>query len=105
GPVAVAYVRKPGMMNLGAYLGQWFGFCLLASFLVAVLAGQTMAAGADHHRVFHVTALAAFMAYGLAPLPNAIWWGQPWPMTFKHMIDGLIYGIVTGIAFCWLWPA
>jgi hypothetical protein len=25
--------------------------------------------------------------------------------TIKHMIDGLIYAILTGLAFCWLWPA
>jgi hypothetical protein len=105
GPVGVVYLRQPGMMNLGAYLGSWFAFCLLTSFLCAVLAAHTIPAGADHQHVLHVIAFVAAMAYGLAPIPNAIWWGQPWPATIKHVIDGVIYGGVTGLAFCWLWPA
>jgi len=70
-----------------------------------LLAVHVLAAGADHHRVFHVIALAAFLGYAMGNLPNAIWWGHPWVSTIKHMIDGLIYAILTGLAFCWLWPA
>jgi len=105
GPVGIIFLRQPGMMNMGSFLGQWFAFCLLVSFLCALLAVHVLAAGADHRRVFHVIALAAFLGYAMGNLPNAIWWGHPWVSTIKHMIDGLIYAILTGLAFCWLWPA
>jgi hypothetical protein len=105
GPVGVIFLRQPGAMNMGTFLGQWFVFCLLVSFLCALLSAHTVPPGADHKHVFHVIALAAFMGYGLGSIPNAIWWGHPWMSTIKHLIDGLIYGIVTGLTFCWLWPA
>ena len=47
---------------------------------------------------------AAFLAYGLAQLSNGIWKGQPWGMTLKEVFDGLIYGLLTGATFAYLWP-
>jgi hypothetical protein len=105
GPIGVVFLRQPGLMNMGSFLGQWFVFCLVVSFLCALLAVHVMAPGADHRHVFHVIALAAFLGYGMGSVPNAIWWGHPWVSTIKHLVDGLIYAIVTGLAFCWLWPA
>jgi hypothetical protein len=29
---------------------------------------------------------------------------QPWSMTFKEVIDGLVYGLLTAGTFGWLWP-
>jgi len=105
GPNAVVYMRKAGMVNLGVYLGQWFAFCLFVAFLCALLAVHVFGVGADHRRVFHVVSLAALMGHGLGSLPNAIWWGQPWRVAIKYAVDGLIYAIVTGLTFAWLWPA
>ena len=48
--------------------------------------------------------MAAFLAYGLGTLSNGIWKGQPWSMTIKEAIDGLIYGLLTAGTFGWLWP-
>jgi hypothetical protein len=33
GPVGVIFLRQPGVMNMGTFLGQWFVFCLVISFL------------------------------------------------------------------------
>ena len=104
GPVGIVYLRSPGQPNMGVYLGQWFGFCLVVSFLCALLAVHVIAPAADHRLVFHVIGLAAFMGHALGPIPSAIWWGQPWGGAIKHVIDGLIYAIVTGLTFAWLWP-
>jgi len=30
------------------------------------------------------------MAYGLGHLTNGMWKGQPWSMTVKEVIDGLV---------------
>src|SRR5215475_13384043 len=104
GPIGVIFLRRPGVMNMGAFLGQWFGFCLLVSFLCALLAVHVFGVGPDPHRVFHVVGLAAIMAYALGVVPDAIWWGHPWRSAFKHIIDGVIYGLVTAATFTWLWP-
>lgn len=29
---------------------------------------------------------------------------QSWPATARSVFDGLVYGLVTGGAFGWLWP-
>ena len=105
GPVGLVYLRNAGPPNMGPFLGQWFAFCLVVAFLCALLAVHVIARGADHRLVFHVIALAAFLGHALGPIPNAIWWGQPWRSAIKHVIDGLIYAIVTGLTFSWLWPA
>src|SRR4051812_29878865 len=105
GPIAVMYLRKPGMMNMGVFLGQWFVFCLLVSFFCALLAVHAVAPIAPHAQVFHVIALAALLGYAFGVIPDAIWWGHPWRSAIKHIIDGLIYAVITGLTFAWLWPA
>jgi len=105
GPVGVIFLRQPGAMNMGAFLGQWFAFCLLVSVFCAHLCGSVLAGGTPYMRVFCVAGMAAFMAYALGSVPNAIWWGHPWKSQIKHAIDGLIYALLTAGTFGWLWPA
>ena len=42
--------------------------------------------------------------YSLGLVQNAIWRGETWGVTFKHILDGLIYGLLTAGTFGWLWP-
>lgn len=105
GPVGVIFLRAPGAMNMGAFLGQWFAFCLFVSFFCALVAVHVLPRGAAHEHVFHFFALIAVMAYSFGVVPDAIWWGHPWKSALKHIIDGVIYAIVTALTFAWLWPA
>ena len=50
------------------------------------------------------------MSWGPSPgaagaFPESIWKGQKWSITLKFVVDGVVYGIVTGVTFGWLWPA
>jgi hypothetical protein len=105
GPNALVLVRPGGNMNMGAYLGAWFLFCVLVSLFCALLVMHLLPAGAPHGQVFHVIGLAALMGYAFGSIPNAIWWAHPWGSAIKHFIDGLIYALVTAATFAWLWPA
>jgi hypothetical protein len=89
---------------MGKYLGQWFAFCLVISVFVAYLTGRTVSAGTEYLSVFRVAGTAAFLAYGMADPVDSIWKGQPWGVTVKHMIDGLVYALLTAGTFGWLWP-
>jgi hypothetical protein len=104
GPVGLAFLRKPGMPSMGPLLGQWFTYLLVVSFFVAYIAAHTVAAGAPYPFVFRVVGAIAFLAYAGARAQSAIWQGEPWVVTFKDIIDGLIYGCVTAGTFGWLWP-
>jgi hypothetical protein len=105
GPVGVIFLRQPGMMNMGVFLGQWFAFCVIVSLFAAFLGIHTMGAGTPYKHVFGVVGISTFMAYALGSVPNAIWWGHPWKSQIKHMIDGAIYAGLTAGTFGWLWPA
>ena len=105
GPLAMVALKPGAPMSMGKPLLQWFLFCLAISFLCALLAAHTIAAGAPGAHVFHVFALAAFLGHATGPIPDAIWWSHSWRSSFKYVIDGLIYAVIVGATFMWLWPA
>jgi hypothetical protein len=103
GPVAVLTVmRDPSM---GVSLAQWFVYCVVVSVFAAYIAGRAVGPGAEYLEVFRFSGAAAFGAYGLALWQNSIWYKIAWSTTLKSNIDSLIYGLLTGGAFGWLWPA
>jgi hypothetical protein len=104
GPVGMLTVFPSGPPAMPKFLGMWFVYCLIIAFFVAYLTGHTVAPGARYLAVFRVAGTAAFLAYGVGHLVNSIWAGQPWSVTIKHVIDGLVYGLLTAGTFGWLWP-
>jgi hypothetical protein len=104
GPVAMITVRPPGMPAMGGLLLQWFAFNLLLAVAIAVLVLYTYGRQGDPAAIGHLAGVVAFLAYGAGSIPNAIWMGKPWPTVIKDLLDALIYGAVTGVAFWQLWP-
>ena len=104
GPVGHMTIFPSGQINMGKYLRQWFVYCLIVAFFAAYLASRTLMPGTHYLQVFRVVGTAAFMAFGIGTLANGIWKGQPWGMTIKETVDGLIYGLLTAGTFGWLWP-
>ena len=103
GPVAVLTVmREPSM---GVSLAQWFVYCLVISVFAAYIAGRALGPGAEYLSVFRFAGASAFAAYGLALWQNSIWYKIAWSTTLKSNVDSLIYGLLTGGVFGWLWPA
>ncbi len=105
GPIAFVTVSPNGAPKMGITLGTWFVYCLWISVFVAYLAGRHLDAGADYMAVFRMASTVGFLGYGASEPIAAIWKAQPWSMTLKHVVDGLIYALVTGGIFGWLWPA
>lgn len=103
GPVATMTVFPNGTPVIAKFMGMWFGYLVIISFFVAYLTGRTVMAGAPYPAVFRVAGTAAFLTYGLGPLANGIWKGQPWGVVIKEAIDGLVYALLTGGTFGWLW--
>lgn len=104
GPVGTVTLRQPGEIKMGAFLGLWFAFCLVVSVFAAYLSGRTLAPGTHYLMVFRVAGTTAFMAYGIGNLANGIWKGQPWSVVIKEVVDGLVFALLTGGTFGWLWP-
>ncbi|HXZ42041.1 MAG TPA: hypothetical protein VEG68_14955 [Terriglobales bacterium] len=104
GPVGLLTVLPSGPPAIGKNMVQWFVYCLVVGVFVAYLTGRTLHPGTHYLAVFRVAGTTAFLGYALALIQDSIWKGQTWGITFKHLFDGLIYGLLTAGTFGWLWP-
>lgn len=104
GPSGLLTVFPPGGWNLGKSLGQWFGYCLVVSILVAYLCHHVLAPGTAFLTVFRVVGTAAFLGHAVGALQEPIWRGQRWGVCAKFLVDGLVYALVVAGTFGWLWP-
>jgi hypothetical protein len=104
GPVAMMTVRRSGPPSMGSSLVQWFVYCLVVGVFAAYIGGRALGVGADYLAVFRFAGCTAFIGYALALWQNTIWFSRSWTTTLKSTADGLIYGLLTGGVFGWLWP-
>ena len=105
GPTALMYVRNPARFSFVKTLGIYFLYCLVSSVFVAYITGQVLPAGTPYLRVFQIAGTAGTMFWTFGNnISDAIWYGKPWRIAFKYVIDGLIYGLLMGGVFGWLWP-
>lgn len=104
GPMGSLVVWPPGPPQMGKSLPLWFVLLLVISYLVAYLASRTLAPGAEYLTVFRLTSTVAFLAYSGALPVQAIFYGHSWGSTVRSVLDGLLYGLLTGGVFGWLWP-
>jgi len=103
GPVAFMHIFPPGI-GMGKSLVLWFVYSIVVSIFAAYIGSHTISPDADYLTVHRIVGCAAFMGYGLALFQEAIWGSTSWPATWKSVFDALVYGLVTGGTFGWLWP-
>ena len=104
GPVAFLTVRDGWNFNMGSTLAQWFVFSLVVSLFAGYIAGVAFGPGTEYLRIMQVAGCVAFVGYSMAQLHESIWWGRRWSWTIRNVLDGLLYGLLTGGTFGWLWP-
>lgn len=78
---------------------------LVISLFVGYITSLARPAGAEFLEVFRVAGAAAVAAYCLGWMPNAIWFGKPGRFWLTDLVDEVVYAVVTGLVFAWLWPA
>jgi len=104
GPVGNMSIQPSGDINMGKLMGQWFVYSLVIAVIVAYVTGRTRAQGAPYLEVFRVSATVTFCCYVVAHWQNWIWWGRSTRFTVTNSLDGIIYALITGATFGWLWP-
>jgi hypothetical protein len=97
------HIRQPGI-GMGKPLFQWFIYCIVVGIFAAYIGAHTLNPGAEYLTVHRVVGCTAFMGYGLALFQEAIWGARSWGSTWRSVFDALIFGLVTGGTFGWLWP-
>lgn len=105
GPRIVMTVMPNGSGSMAKSLVMWFVYTVVVGLFAAYVAGRALPIGAAYLDVFRFTGAAAFAAYALSLPQQSIWWSKKWSSTIKSMIDGLLYALVTGGVFGWLWPS
>lgn len=105
GPVGFMTVIPSGAPGMGKNLVQWFVYSIVIGVFVAYLAKLGLKPGDVYMPVFRLTGTAAILGYAIGALPDSIWKGQKWSITLKFVFDGVVYGLVTGGTFGWLWPS
>jgi hypothetical protein len=104
GPVVMMTVRPSGKFTMTPSLVQWFIYSIVVSLFAGYIAGVALGPGADYLKVFQVAGCVAFVGYGMGLPQASIWGGKNWGTTIRGMADGLLYGLLTGGTFGWLWP-
>jgi hypothetical protein len=105
GPVMIMTVLPNGCPSMANNLAQWFLYIVGVSTLAAYVTGHLLPPGTEYLTVFRFACTAAFIGYAVALWQMSIWYKRAWSLTLKATLDGVIYGLLTGGAFGWLWPA
>jgi hypothetical protein len=104
GPVALVTLLRSGPPNMMKQLGLWLLFCVLVSFVTSYVARHTLSAASEGLLILRITGTVAFVGYGFGSFVDSIWHGMPWSNALRALVDSLIYGLLTGAIFYWLWP-
>lgn len=104
GPVAFLTVRKNGPPAMGPTFAMWFAFTVVVAACAGWLAMSAFAGKANASAAGQMVGFISFLAYGGGSVPLGIWMGKPWSSVAKDLLDALIYGVISGVVFMWLWP-
>ena len=104
GPVGLMWIKPNGFPALGKMLGTWIAYCIGIAFLTAYVATIVLPKGAPAMTVLRALSAVAFLGFAGAKPADTIWKGKPRSCLAKDMVDGLVYALVTGAVFAWLWP-
>lgn len=104
GPVGYLTMLPNGQFKMGGTLLAWFGYCLIIGLFTAYLCTQALAAGDDYKEVMRMAGTCGILGFGFWHVPVSIWKGVDWSVTARFVVDGIIYGLVVGGTFGWLWP-
>jgi hypothetical protein len=104
GPVLIMTLYKGMMENMGVLMGKWFVYQLVVTLFAAHIAGTLVGPGGDAKLIFHSAFIVAFSGYVLALWQLTIWYRRSMRITLTSTLDGIIYSLIVGLTFVWLWP-
>lgn len=103
GPVGHLSLWRPPL-TMGGKLAGTFLVHLVVSTLIAYLAAVTLSRPAGFARVFQVVGTAGVLAYAFSFIPSALWFGAYKRTIALGLLDGIVFGLITGAIFAWRWP-
>lgn len=105
GPGVIMTVWESANPAMGKSLVQWFLYSVCIGVFAAYVTGRALEPGAEYLEVFRFAGFTAFACYSVAHWQDSIWFRRSWGRTMRGTIDGVVYGLLTGGTFGWLWPS
>lgn len=94
----------PTPLTMGGRMVGTFIVYLVVSTLIAYLTRVALPSAAPFSRVFQVAATAGILAHCFSSIPSALWFGAYTRTIVANVIDGIVYGCITGAIFAQFWP-
>jgi hypothetical protein len=104
GPVGYLTIAPNGTPKMGPMMAKSILYNIGVSFFVAYVAYHALAPGASYREVYRITGTVAFAAYAFGNVSDSIWFAKPWKSWTLHAFDSMMYALVIGGFFGWLWP-
>jgi len=94
----------PSEVSMPRNLAATFTMFLIVSAVIGYLASVAFAPGAAFGDVFAFTAIAGVLAHTAGGILGEIWFTKPLRAKVMDFVDGVVYGLLTGLIFALLWP-
>lgn len=104
GPIFMLTMIPTGPMQMGKYLMRWFVYNVVVAIFVAYIASRALPPGAPYLEAFRFAGATTFIAYTLGLWQMSVWYHRSVGTSIRYTIDGLIFGLLSGGVFGWLWP-
>ncbi len=102
-PMGLLRVWAP--VNMGVNMLLTFLFYLITSTVIGYLGWAALPHTHDAFgHVMQVLGTAGILAYCFASFPNDLWFQKSKRSMLMNLIDGVVFGLITGAIFAWLWP-
>ena len=93
----------PAPVTMGGKLVATFFVYLVVSTLIGYLTRVALPGAAPFAKVFQISATAGVLAYCFSFIPNGIWFGSYTRTIVASVVDGIVFGCITGAIFAWFW--
>lgn len=91
--------------NMGVNMFMSFVIYLVASTLIAYLGWAAFGhAKVEFTKIFQVLGTAGVLTYTIASLPGDVWFQNSKRAMVLNVLDGVVFGLITGAIFAWRWP-
>jgi hypothetical protein len=95
-----------GKVSMGRNMVVTFVVYLVISLFVGYIAQLALAnkPGAGFKDVFQVAGAAGVLGYAFGHIPGSVWFAAYPRAIAMCVIDGIAYGLITGLVFAAMWP-
>lgn len=94
----------PAKAHTGKNIATTIVAFFIITLVIAYLASLALPAGSEFITVFRFTATAGVLAHTAGSVVAEVWLTKPVRAKLTDLLDGVVYGLLTGLIFALLWP-